>query len=132
MLFSVMELVVDEETPLGKVQMQDLEPLRVHGSMEGGIKGDELRSRAKERGANLGEEAALWMFRHSDQIPRELQIFHLVFTAKVRKDRNRFQYMLYLYHDGERWHLESGLMHADWDAYCRVIRRKQPEESAGE
>lgn len=126
MLFSAMELVLDEEAPLGEVQMQDLEPVRVHGPMEGGIKGDELRGRAKEHGANLGEEAARWMFCHSDQIPRDLRVFHLVFTARVRKDRNKFQYMLYLYHDGERWHLESGLMNADWDAYCRVMKLKRP------
>lgn len=129
MFLPSMELVRDEEgeVPL-ELTMQFLEAARVHAVGEDAIPGVELCRRGKLQDADLGQQAARWVYGHSDQIPRELQSYHLVFLATVWKDRSENEYMVYLAYSEGRWYLEYGALTREWNAYCRVMKLKRPEE----
>lgn len=89
---------------------------------EGYVKGEVLVERAKEVGANLGEEDRQFMLEHQIEIPWELRgKCHLVFT--IWCDTEGYWKVASLGWDVDRWHKSWNWL-GHWGEDARLVRRK--------
>ncbi len=90
---------------------------------KGDVSSDTMVARAKEMGADLGEEDGTFILEHQDEIPREYQgKFWLVFTAWRLPSSPRNIACLRWYDC--RWYQYWGWLGINWGKRVRLVRRR--------
>ena len=87
------------------------------------IGGEEMRRRAKDLKAHLGQQHAELLLAHQDQIPEDWQKFHPTFPGTVWQDGHGCNVMG-LSWDGGRWYLDFRLFDV-WHSDDRLVRLRE-------
>ena len=85
------------------------------------ISGEEMRSRAKDIGTNLGQKHAEHLLEHQADIPKDWRSFYLVFSGTLWRDPGGFLRVPYLAWGGGRWCLSFRWLGFGWCSGDRLL-----------
>ncbi|MDP3093640.1 MAG: hypothetical protein Q8N16_02645 [bacterium] len=107
------------------IAIANLELVSFLGKNEKYISSEEVRRRAKELGANLGQRHAEYLLEHHNEIPAEWQKFCLIFAGTVWRHPDDNLYVPYLCWRGGMCDLNFFLLGCDWDSRGRLVRQRK-------
>ena len=113
--------LVETNKPL-VMNFKKLELVSFLKDKEESITGEEMRKRAVELKANLGQVEAEWLEEHQDKIPESWRNSYLVLPATLWRDSGGHLRVPYLYWFGERWGLSWRWLENDWYSFVRLVR----------
>lgn len=117
--------LVENVEGLGEVAIADLELVSFVREGEPSVSGEEMRKRAKELNANLGQFAAEYLLEHQNEIPVEWRSSYLVFPRTVWRRRDGFLFVPYLFWSGGRWSLLFSWLEDRWLSGARLVRPRK-------
>lgn len=95
-------------------------------SGESYVKGDVMRSRAKELNTNLGQRHAEYLLNHQELISKEWRgKYYLVFPGTVWQHRIGSCRVPYLSWDGDQWFLSFLWLGSDWGSDVRLVSSRK-------
>ncbi len=86
------------------------------------ISSEEMRSRAKDMGAHLGQRHAEYLLEHQADIPKDWRSFYLVFPGTFWRFPDGYLRVPFLYWNGVRWCLVFLWLGFGWDSSVRFLR----------
>ncbi len=89
------------------------------------ISGEEMRRRAKEKNASLGQRQAEYLLGHQEEIPSGWNQFYLVFPGTAWRAPGGSLRVPVLYWHGGRWSLIFFWLGADWNSLDRLMRPRK-------
>ncbi len=89
------------------------------------INGEEMKNRAKDRGASLGQRHAEARLANQHLIPTEFRQYYLVFTGTVWQNRVGYRRVPYLGWGGDRWYLRFRWLDDDFSSHDRLLRSRR-------
>jgi hypothetical protein len=103
-----------------KTKIGLFEVVKVHKDEEYFIKGDEFIKRVNKLSNPATKEDGVYLFKHQDEIPKELHNSYLVFP-NWRHHRSQ-QHVSYFYWNGSRWYQDWYGLNGGWHDLCLALR----------
>lgn len=88
------------------------------------ISGEEMKKRAKQKNASLGQRQAEYLLENQEEIPSEWRNFYLPFPGTIWRGRDGDLVVPDLRWLGEQWRLGFLWLGRDWRFLGRLLRRK--------
>jgi len=126
--------LVEDVDDAGEISITNLELVSFLKKGEDLISGEEMRKRAKELNANLGQRHAEYLLEHQKEIPVEWREFDLVFTGTLWREqkggsffrrRDSFYMPCLSWGGGGWWSLYFGWLGRNWDSGERLLRPRK-------
>src|SRR3990167_11517578 len=106
-----------EDVPFNESDLKDLELVEFLKDGEDKIKGEEMRKRAKELNANLGQSHAEYLMEHFELLPDKAKNYRLIFSGTVWQVGGGYRSIPYLSWSGGRGDLVFDWFELDWNSY---------------
>lgn len=113
------------DTTAPTLPVSDLELVSFLKRGENRISEEEMRERAKEMRADLGQREAEHLLDHQDEIPVSWREFDLIFPGTLWRDSFGGLSVPYLGWFGDRWGLCLSWLDRDWDSVGRLVRPRE-------
>ena len=117
--------LLEDVTVPEQISISGLEIFSFLKEGEDHISGEEMRSRAKDMGANLGQKHAEYLLEHQADIPKDWRSFYLVFSGTLWRDPGGFLRVPYLAWGGGRWCLSFRWLGDGWGSNDRFLRPRK-------